>query len=121
MGCLFGVKGSLTIALNSTCSLGSKQHETTLNSTVLLLTATNEFGKKETNWLRSNLSVNPPVTATVFYTSKVANVMVLLNCLCDPQNTNAQRTCTCNVANNIQRNLPEKWTSLLTRLLRGMP
>jgi hypothetical protein len=110
MGCLFGVKGSLTFALKSTCRLDSKQQQKkkTLNSAVLLLTATNELGKKDTNWLRSILSVNPPVTATVFYTSIAANVTVLLNCLCDPQNTNSQRTFTCNVANNIQLNLPEK-------------
>jgi hypothetical protein len=92
MGCLFGVKGSLTIALKSTCHLSSKQQKTTLNSTILLLNATNELGKKDTNWLRSNLSVNPPDTATAFYTSTAANVMLLLNCLCDPQDKNSQRT-----------------------------
>lgn len=86
MGYLFGVKGSLTIALKSTCHLSSKQQKkkTTLNSTILLLNAPNELGKKDTNLLRSNLSVNPPVTAIVFYTSTAANVMVLLNCLLRP-------------------------------------
>jgi hypothetical protein len=32
-GCLFGVKGSLTIALKGTCRLGSKQHNSQQNST----------------------------------------------------------------------------------------
>lgn len=67
-------------------------------------TATDELAKKDTKWLRSTLSLNPQVTATGLYTSTAANVMVLSNRLCDPQNTNSLRTFTCNVAKNIQLN-----------------